>query len=521
MKNEQEAKRRENRAETLSEELFKADEMLLDAMCAVDDAEKLAGYVRSQRKKACGVVKPLRKIAIAAAALILAVGVALALPFWQNIGVSPSGGDEETSGAASDETSSGSGDSTDSSRRETNAITIDSFDKLNYYAAKKMLGDHRADALSSASGTVSALFRSDSFDRENGGIRLLADLTETDRGGTNPDESYMGEEETDDGKMGAKDVVGFCDIGGETFTITTAIHFVLQVTTEDEFLASRVGVGEVEAVITDLKIGRTSYAMITFKNGDAYFSCLSEMDELSGGENRFYTHLYIKGFYFYKDLTQGISTFRVNFDAENETVLSVDWIPYHRRPAEAPVYPLALLENSTEVSFEYYEFTLYELEEYYNGASDTAGEESESDGVQTESVTVGAGENSVSPLSCPLWSEFYDESSGMWADEAFGGAYEVLTSGDTEVPFLPLWGEVTSDILGNGTLLHTDVYYRNENGEYVLSETFNRQIENLDDLLTAGEWYVVLTVEWRGDYVSSAGRYERHCTEYLFGLTVG
>ena len=86
---------------------------------------------------------------------------------------------------------------------------------------------------------------------------------------------------------------------------------------------------------------------------------------------------------------------------------------------------------------------------------------------------------------------------------------------------LKLSGEVSIAITGKGRLSQqVKVYYKNENGAYLLRSDLNASIGELDGLLTTGEWYVVFNVEWQDDYIASENKYERHCNEYLFKLII-
>ena len=118
--------------------------------------------------------------------------------------------------------------------------------------------------------------------------------------------------------------------------------------------------------------------------------------------------------------------------------------------------------------------------------------------------------------------EYYDEVEKCWIGaDSTSRAYDILVAGDAEIPELTLSGEVEAEIVGEGKLYgRAEVYYKDPAGAYVLKSDFNGLMGNLDDLLSSGEWFVVLKVEWRDDYVPSEYMYERHANEYLFKLIV-
>ena len=162
-------------------------------------------------------------------------------------------------------TPSGDGDGSGGTGDSDPTLSIDSLDKINYYAAKNLIAsaerDKESESLLSRKG-------------DSQGITLLS------QGENVPFDSA--EIEAPSVSNPAVDVIGFEDISSETMKITRAYYCVIRIDENDTFLANRVGTGRAELVITDLRIGMNPFAMLTVKNGDRYFSCLSEMEEFHG-----------------------------------------------------------------------------------------------------------------------------------------------------------------------------------------------------------------------------------------------
>ena len=257
---------------------------------------------------------------------------------------------------------------------------IDSLDKLNYYGGKMVI--------------------------ENGGAAVsfpaLCSFSQpaiVGNNSTETSEDQIDDHVTDDGSMGKKDFVGFEDISESTFRITTAINFFINVPETDPFLYGKVGAGRVEVMLTDIEIDGNGWAMITFKNGERFFSCLSEGYALQDGENHFGTHLYIENFSIYKDLREGVSTFYVNYNAENESVDGMWWRPYNRIPKDAPTYDMDVIYDSVTVCVGEYVFTKQDVMDYYSGKyGNTADTDNGSDNnnggfSDTDEVTENRGDN--------------------------------------------------------------------------------------------------------------------------------
>ena len=175
----------------------------------------------------------------------------------------------------------------------------------------------------------------------------------------------------------------YWNISNEQMTITVAICFTIEVTEADTFLASKVGIGTVSVMITDLKVrvtepntvGNTPLSMITFKNGEKYYSCLSKLNDLQSGENKFYSNQYIDGFCVV-DTSETDGWFSVAIDMENQTMTACDWSAYRQEQSDGEKQPLELVGDGIEFYHGYHVFTLDSLLNYYRKPS-SEGETSE------------------------------------------------------------------------------------------------------------------------------------------------
>lgn len=151
------------------------------------------------------------------------------------------------------------------------------------------------------------------------------------------------------------------------FTVSGATFFRIRIEDEHCFLASKVGTGTVDVVITE----NNFEPMITFKNGDRYFTCCKNSEYTDG---RLYsTHKYVEGFYFVKNFGQKNYSFRVFYD--NSTLDSPN-----TRALRIEVYEGITEKESTEAVFDVIgdtlktdkqaSFTIAELERYFNESAE-------------------------------------------------------------------------------------------------------------------------------------------------------
>ncbi len=494
---------KQSKNEVLTEHFLQLDEEITAEAYEIDDGEKLKGYVNAQK----GIKKGRRLKLIPgyiAAVLVLTVCIGtVGGALFRFMG-------KKSAGSTADSSGDPLTHQNPPFLPEYGSIVFDSLDKVNFYGGIKVLTSSDK-PVSARSSNGSVLFAT-----------VKAPLKYTLRFLNDGVESELSPSEEEESDQAIKGMVGSFDLSSEKLRITTAVYFKLIVTENDTFLASKVGTGEVSVIITDLHIGINPCAMITFKNGERYYSCTSEMDDLKERENDFYTHLYIKGFAFYKDTTNGISRFRVVRDPQTNEVTDFSWIPYHRKPDEAQVYPIAVVPKSTYTSMETQEFYLHDLEEYYNGETENSPSQSEP---EEQTVTVLTSDGSITPLTFELWREYYDYETGRWATaEESTDAYYHLKNDELKIPEIKMTqSEVRVVLEGDGTVwdvYDVKAYYRNGHGGYTLSSSFNGAMTNIDELLAPGEWYIIFGVEWRDRYNEQERLYERHFEECLFKLII-
>lgn len=265
------------RANQLSDRLGSIDEDIWEEAYRTDDAEALARLKTRENRR---IALPLRRIALAAACLLLAVGVALTLPPLLN----------------RDQTITDTDIPTWFTEGVTENLTIDSLDKLNYYAARKSLSNDTVDGLkATVGGALSFGMRAPElllsklptfFEKD--GSSALPPLSSSENG----------------------DIYVFSIGPEEVFTVTRVIGFQIKLENPNNingFLESKLGAGVIDVIITQNSLE----TMITFRNGDRYFSCLFngyERNENDDGTRtarlHFSTHKYIDGFSIVKNLTE-------------------------------------------------------------------------------------------------------------------------------------------------------------------------------------------------------------------------
>lgn len=121
----------------------------------------------------------------------------------------------------------------------------------------------------------------------------------------------------------------------------------------DGYLTQQIGSGVVDVVITDFDI--FGDYMITFKNGDKYYSCLT--DGKSQTEYRFSAHKYIDGFQVVKNLALEDHRFNVEFDENGQAIY---FTCSYFEEGECPILGQTYIANVSE------DFTLDELEGYFS-----------------------------------------------------------------------------------------------------------------------------------------------------------
>lgn len=335
--------------ENLSEMLGEIDYSIIEEAYLVDDAEKLKKLKRDElsiKKKNFISLTVFYRVATAAVCFILVVGLVSAMFWWKKESNRPDGDKEPSVSLPSlDNDTDNENDKSDTDNTEDSSknpdtdnsdnsnepdepdksdsedyIIIDSIDKMNYYVAKKILFEKESDTLSNKCGITQLSSESGDYNRKYP---------------IDPD----------------KEIV-----------VSEVIFFQIELTNEDGFLASRLGMGTVDVVImkNNLYLGY----IVTFKNGDAFYSCL----RTGGSPTRwdFSTHNYIEGFYCIKKFDQ--TNFKFIFTLNNGYITDMNCEYFKSAPMAGEPVPdeASVVTDSCIFADVDYSFTLAGLEEYVN-----------------------------------------------------------------------------------------------------------------------------------------------------------
>jgi len=231
---------------------------------------------------------------------------------------------------------------------ETGEFSITSGDMLNYYGGMYLLTEHGNSVSFSTSGSTYTLQLLNSTDATES--PLPPDVTEG---------PPLSPPQTDPPQDSLDPEIYYYEFDRNgRFFISQAIYAQIALTNPDGFLASKIGCGTVDVMITNSSIE----PMITFKNGDRYFSCL-----LNGGgylsEMEFSTHKYVEGLYIVKnfELSENYS-FMVCFD-ENQNITHIECQVFGIGDRPDGIMPVVSQTLAIEVNAS---FTIDQLEEYYN-----------------------------------------------------------------------------------------------------------------------------------------------------------
>ncbi len=333
--------------EKLSDMLMQVDENILDKAFYTDDPDKLNEFVSKENiRKSKGF--SFGRIAAVAACLALVATATFALPALFNDNGTTNPIDESTSGNKQD-------DNTYVPPIEmVDSLEIKSIDMINYYSAMRLLSEKSSPELYGKEIVNKPVFyvKNESLVSQKGNISKL---------------SYSALSNED------KENVYFYEFSpDEVFTISKAIYFQISLTEENGFLASKIGTGTVDTVITESSLE----TIITFKNGDRYYSCL--MNGASTDEIEFSTHKYIDGFCIVKNLEQENYSFTVKFayDKKSHQVKYDEVLSVESRCIQAvsPVIEfmpdkISVINQTGAVSYEGGSFTIGELERFFSTES--------------------------------------------------------------------------------------------------------------------------------------------------------
>lgn len=261
--------------------------------------------------------------------------------------------DKDSQGTQSEDPSQSGGSDLPNVELPTEGLRIEGIDMLNYYSAIRVLASSPGNAfshLSAGGGSVR-------------GVRLLAaeENTPPETTASPPSEEEQSAQPPEVSEPAEQPDIYYYELDpNAVFYITKVSFFQIELTDETGFLASKLGTGVVDVVITE---GYTDYyddPMITFKNGDRYFSCL-----LNGGSRsdymEFSTHKYIEGFRIVKNFVQ--ENYAFNVCIVDDQVEHFECSNWYRGENPDGVLPVV---SKTYVSNEFIGYTIAELEDYFN-----------------------------------------------------------------------------------------------------------------------------------------------------------
>ncbi len=358
---------KDSRNEKLSEHLLNVDENILDNAYKVDDAEKLKQYMKEKNartKPVFGRAAVLKRITAIAACFVLVFGAVFSVGAFLGLNIKSPGSDSGNEGVPTEYAPPWDYDLDE-------CINIGSIDMLNYFTAMKVLDAESPTPVKAANGGM-VYTASVKNSEKSYGVSLLSDTNDTVAADRDvfPDDTitvYTDVPPTDyipePPKNGEGKVIYYELDPSEVFSVSKVIFFQIEVKNKDGFLASKVGTGTVDVVITENSLE----PMITFKNGDRYYSCC-ENSNLDNGK-LYSTHKYIDGFYLVKNLEQENYSFSVLYDdykkpAKNEIAKSVICNSY-KNGGSSPDGELVVVSR-TYISRDSVDMTIAELEEYFN-----------------------------------------------------------------------------------------------------------------------------------------------------------
>ena len=366
-----------SRNERLSEHLMNVDEEIFANAYEIDDAEKLKKYIRTKNaktKKPFYITPAFRRVAATAACFVLIIGVIFSIPALFNKGGDAPNKDPDNDRNHLEEVTP------PWLKGEEDYLTINSIDMLNYYTAMKVLADPTNVTNTASYKTdsgITLLSASVNASANSYGFTLLSN-TDSDVGYDTPPEGYNPNNQEKN-----EEKVYYYELDpNEVFSVSRVIFFQIEIKNANGFLASKVGTGIIDVVITENSLE----PMITFRNGDRYYSCC-ENSLLDNGK-LYSTHKYIEGFYIVKNLEQENYSFSVeydnfNLDYVNVIAKSVTCDSY-KNGGNIPDGEMSVI-SKTYFSNHSVEMTIADLEEYFNTGKFPDGTE---DSSQTENPPV-------------------------------------------------------------------------------------------------------------------------------------
>lgn len=244
---------------------------------------------------------------------------------------------------------------------------IDSLGKWNYYAARKTVADYgKVPTAHNFLKTPSLAIPTtnvgydvvDSVGNEGFEESVNPELPE--------DSLWFDTEEKEENRpQDTEDVRYYALYDWGTFTVERTVYFQIELTDETAFLGSRLGVGTVEVAVA-LGDYHDDLNMITFRNGDTFYSCMYHgyygINENTGADKyAFAAYRYIDGFYYVKNLNYEHYEFHLEIGKGD----AVFYCQYRHTADEDE--QVRVIENTTYCIDQTVTYTIEELEAYFNG----------------------------------------------------------------------------------------------------------------------------------------------------------
>ena len=461
-----------DRKELLSDALSEIDDSLLAEALDTDSAEKLAAL--TNRKTATVKSKKIKYVSVLAACIALAalliigtIGGSMMLDKAQKPVTSdtepPAGSVDPPQSSVPPTTNPpsppGTTDTPGIIEPGDTKIIIDSFDKVNYYAAHKLLADNGYQPL---------------------GAAVLA---------------------------------------GDKYVITTVINFFINVTEEHEYLAEKIGTGRVEVIISNpneyTDINRApGRAMITFKKGEKYYTCRSRYP-LEGSDDVIFTaNRYIEGYMLY-DTNGPERAYSFTFKHSGEDKSTFRMV-YGYRPQlnylDSTIYTeIEIDRESIAVAHGSYTFSFASLSEYYKAEFSTG------NGGIDPFVNITMDDQKLALIKSVV--EVKTPSGSKRTASVDIPFREAIASDEIQIPTFEYegWMPIIKGLNKNMIQYSDGLYKIKEDGSLKQYYANNFEMSYFDNDPIQGEWYIVFTLELGMDVGT-----ERHLyrNTYLFKLVI-
>lgn len=326
--------------EKLSQLLGNADDDILDEAYRTDSADKLQEKIKGEksRNRRLFAVRPAIRIAVAAMLVIVCVVSISLVPalFRRDNGSHLPKNPSKPVTEQSVPIDPYHPDITLPSGR----LHIDGLDMLNYYSAIRSLADESGYVTACADGTGKFILLDEFIAEDEPSAPLGEDVSKPEF--SRPD----------------NDNIIYHDIDpDQPIVISKVLLFQIELTDESGFLASKLGTGVIDVVISKNFVFGDD--LITFKNGERYFSCLTNGAGIDYME--FTTHKYIEKFSVVKNLDQENYRFTVSIADDQVTGFECSIFKYGSTPDEG-----VRVVSKTSVVNDTHTYTLAELENYFS-----------------------------------------------------------------------------------------------------------------------------------------------------------